>query len=179
MTLFLVFRRPLVSLLSALLDRMGQLKRLKAPWGVEAEWFEESVEEVEESAEGLPSQKSPDYVGRPESTPTDDIALELASIDPAAAVVTAFIRVERAAVNLLTAMGESVTRSPMVAVRKSERVDPYLKSLILDLSQLRNAAAHHREIDISMETARKYIDAANAAVRELELTTVGAQDDEF
>jgi hypothetical protein len=156
---------------------MSQLKRVKTPWG-EAEWFAETVEDAQESAEDLPSSKLP-----PESAPVaaseDDVALELARIDPGAAVVTAFIRVERAAVHLLEAIGEPVSRSPMVSLRKSDRIDPYLKSLIIDLSQLRNAAAHGGNFPISLETARRYIEAANLAAKELEVTASAAKDDEL
>ncbi|MGX5682338.1 hypothetical protein [Schumannella luteola] len=179
LTLLLLFRPAIVSLLASLLARMDKLKRVKVPGGVEAEWFEDIVEDAEETAEDLPSRKTAAGTHVPDATSPDDIALELAKIDPASAVVTAFIGVERAAARALESLGEPIPRNPVMGVRKSSKIDPALKALIADLSHLRNAAAHYREIDISAETARRYIEAANRASRELELVALGAADDEL
>jgi len=179
LVLFLTFRASIVSLISALHARMGKLKRFKAPGGVEAEWFEDTIENAEGTVEDLPLHSS--SIGGDRSNPisADDITLELAKIDPAAAVVAAFIQVERAATHFLEALGEPASRNPLVALKKSTRIDPSLKNLVLNLRELRNAAAHHGGIDISFDAAQRYIATASAATEELELSALAARDDEF
>lgn len=145
-----MFKKPIGKLLSELVARMGKLKRLKAPGGAELEWFDDKIEDLADQADALPPTTAAE--SSKAGTTDESVALKLASIDPASAIVAAFVPVEQAAKDYLKSRNIKSVGSPMSGLRRDPTLPDDLKSIVLDMGRVRNIAAHERP-DISEETA--------------------------
>jgi hypothetical protein len=171
--LFLVFRAPIKKILVGLSQRVSKIKRLTGPGGVGIE-FEDEVEDVAERTRDFPNPTPEELIKDAEQVAQSarNIPLELAKIDPAVSIVAAFIPVEEAVRDYVKARGHDVSRrSPISFVRRDEELPGELRAVLLDMSAVRNAAAHHREIDISFESARAYIESAERVAHQIRVIT--------
>jgi hypothetical protein len=153
---------------------MNKLKRVKGPGGVEAEWFEDKLEEVVEQASELPV--TPDEPADESPSPPDqrveNIPLALAKIDPGAAIIAAFIPVEQAVADYFEARGlGGGPRSPMTLLRRDTSLPSDLKNVVIAMSRLRNEAAHSRDLDVSLDAAIRYIETAERLIFQLRFMT--------
>jgi hypothetical protein len=166
LTLLVVFRKPLTKLADGLAKRASHLRRISFPGG-EAEWFDSAVEEIAEEVES--SEHEPRASAEPSSA--TQVPLALARVQPSAGVIGAFLEVEQA-INRYLAQREVpiVRRSPVSAFRRDANVPPNIRSMVSELAELRNAAAHGYT-DISYESAESYIRSAISVAHEIDLLT--------
>ena len=112
--------------------------------------------------------------------PADDAAaiIHLSEVSPRAAVVEAWRVVELAVLNAVRAIGgESFLNATSIpqAIRlleRNESVDRHVISVLRDLRELRNEAAHAPEFALTKESAIEYAITAAAVARYL--GTIGA-----
>jgi hypothetical protein len=171
-----ILRRAIAELVRAVVARMSDLKEFSGA-GFRAEWFEDKAEEIREDVESLGgADTAPASDGhRPIDLGVDERltnALVLAKLFPRAAVIEAFVWVESAGAKYLASTGSSrPTRSVAMQLRESAEVPPRIKKAVGDLSQLRNAAAHAEELDLTVEGAVNFVVSANEVATALKLLT--------
>ncbi|SRR5712691_11611465 len=150
---------PLAALFIALQFRdqlRALLARLKKGKVGPAEFeFEETVKTLKEEAAALPP--GPVTAGVGAST------VSLASSDPRAAIMNAWLEVETALARLAQTKGQvplSLPRSPVQAIRavqKAQLIEPHHIALFNDLRGLRNQAAHELDFNPSTESVLTYV----------------------
>lgn len=102
------------------------------------------------------------------------IAFKLADLKPSAGVIDAYIEIERQILRYLAVLDIKPKGSAAFAFIRDTDAPQYLKRLVRELSQLRNAAAHGRG-DISKESAQAYISSARRVGVELNNLVVDAE----
>lgn len=166
-----LFRGPLKTVVDGIAKRVGHIKKLTGPGGVGVE-FDDEVEQAAELASELPVPTAEDVEAddKQAARSARSIPLELAKIDPGAAVVAAYIPVGEAMRDYVEASGEKLgNRSPISFVRRDKALPSELRALLLDLAALRNAAAHRSDAEISYESAKTYVESAERAAQQLRL----------
>ncbi len=156
--ILLLLRQPIAELIPL-------LRKLK--WKeLELEFEEKLVELKSDAAEALP----PPAEGAPEDSPCfrrgPNRLVQLAEQSPRAAIIEAWIAVERAAANAIsrrlpegdiswndTQMGQMLA--------SHEILDSQQLRIYNDLRQLRNQAAHHEDFRIDAERAADYVRIAD------------------
>jgi len=147
----------------------GPVRRWKVgPGGVEAEYWNESVEEAVE-------QLPPPADGGERAQLDSGLASELAPLmesAPRAAVLEAFIRVEQALREIVLAepalldpaRGKVTSASQLAGIAlRAGRIDGNTPAAIAGLSVLRNVAAHQRD-GIGVDQAREFVLGAEAVL---------------
>lgn len=159
LVILLVFRSAIVKIVDSLKERMPSIERLKTPWG-EAVWTSSAVEEVA-------SEVDTSLPGRSDAQVDDeDIAVKLTRVKPSAGVVDAFTDIEQEVLRYLSLSDAPPRVSPIHMFSRDPHVPNHLKSVIRELSQLRNAAAHGRG-DIREDSALAYISTVRRVTKEL------------
>jgi hypothetical protein len=168
LTLFLLFRLQLHTIIAGVAARIPNLLRFKVA-GTEAE-FDRQVavlaEDVQDQRELRDSRRSLDE----DSPKTDKILDELALQMPNAAVAGAFIEVEVAARKYLDVVQDHSKLPPAQTLRRRQEVPGGLRSALHELFDLRNRAIHGRD-NVLPSSARTYVQAARDVVHDIEAIT--------
>ena len=160
----ILLREPLFRLLR-------ELKRLK--WSnLEVKFDKEVVEVRTEARKTLPKAPLP-----PRSSDINDFEtrlLNLVEVAPKAAVLDAWVEVEKEVLSLFRRKNISIESSPRVgplglaeALRRNELRDDHHLWLFNSLRQLRNTAAYEREEEVTEAGALQYISMASDLIRAL------------
>ncbi len=154
-----------------LLKTLRELKRLK--WkDVEVE-FDKAVEQVKiEAQKTLPAPSAP--FRKPELQDMETRLLSLVEISPKAAVLDAWVQVEKEISLLLKRRSIPIDMTPRInllqmadLVRRHELLDDHGFWLFNSLRQLRNRAAHEHEEEITEDGALSFISMASDLIRKL------------
>jgi len=165
LVLLLMFRSHITSVVTALRERMPDVERLKTPWG-EMAWSSSAVKQVSEDVDEKFADMTPNDDG-PQTKRQESVARELAAVEPSAGVIRAFLDVEQQAGRFLRATGQPFKGTPIVSFRQPGAAPPRLQRLVVELSDLRNAAAHGVG-DVSLESALEYIESAERVAAEIQ-----------
>jgi hypothetical protein len=160
----IVLKERLAGLLTALGTRIADLTKLSA-MGVNLE-FEKGAESLNRAAEELAPANS-----EPATTPGTEEArlLQLADLDPRAAVLLGFIDVEaalrRVADNIAPPISGRRHRAASVTSISKELVNRGIitqqaASVLTELAVLRNQVSHDSDVRVSKGGAEQYIQAA-------------------
>jgi hypothetical protein len=154
-------------------DLVPNLKELRFPGG-EAKFFKRQLAIVEEEAR----EAGVEQVERAADDAITDLPVsvnaaqldQLTEVSPPAAVVSAWILVERAAEDAARRLGlPEGRRNPMQLFRELDAIGatPRLEPIAGELRSLRNRAAHPSDEVIDANTARSYVDVALGVVQTL------------
>jgi hypothetical protein len=152
--LVLLFRKPLVELIPL-------LKNLKYK-ELELEFGEQIKKVEEEIAQAIPAPAFSEATTTPAPS-TEDVALQLASVEPRAGIFQAWREVENAAHEAVARHNipaASRRLTLMQTLSQNRLVAPEQMAVLNKLNELRNRAVHNSDIPISFETAKEFIEAA-------------------
>ncbi|HPG60727.1 MAG TPA: hypothetical protein PK586_01870 [Casimicrobium sp.] len=168
LTAILVFRHPLLQLLSTI----RSLKFAGAELTVAAQ-----VEEVKAIAQDIPSPPAAVDNSTTESKNEVDRLLEVADIEPRAAIMAAWRKVEISGVNAVRRScpadipkALNVAGTFAEALRRYEVISPSFFVAISKLRNIRNQAIHTHYFEIDPSTARDYVETAIQLARDLDAT---------
>jgi hypothetical protein len=169
LAVFLVLRRHLVA-------RLPDLESME--WKDFKFRFRQRVHEV--AAEARQALPEPELGSL--SPPSEvEQRLQLAELSPRAAILEAWIALEAAARTTLRKHGAAITereiRQPTKladALQDAGLLNPSQGEVLLQLRNLRNAAAHASEPKITVETAREFVRVAGAFERLIQARTPAA-----
>jgi len=156
----LLLRDPLAKLVP--LIRTLKFKDLHIDLGEKLEAVKEAVKEELEA-------KSPNAEQPPPSPPQPGI-LELALLDPRAAVLTSWVDVERALRDLAHKAGVGLNKTPVVTanlLHAGNVIDEISVETLRNLRRIRNDAAHLSSRDISYIEAKSMADMCQWLVERL------------
>lgn len=159
---FIVFL--LRSPVAKLLDRLSRFKYKD----LEAE-FRDKLEDLKASSETEPAGESS------VDPSANSISLqELAEVSPRAAIMEAWIKIERATENYLVSSGLEKKYSYQGLRRLPNNYkDPieHILTAYQELRLLRNKAAHASDFELNTGSAQEYVQVSNYVVRELKKAT--------
>jgi hypothetical protein len=161
---------------SSLLPKGRALKRLRAG-PVEVEW-DQLIETTAEEVSEIPSGVSPSAVGLPKVLHT------AARSVPTAAVLEAFARLEMRLREIYDQVNTadpaytgklrfSSARQIIDRLSQEEVISPKVRTIVLNLNQLRNEAAHRvGETDINSRQAAEYLKLVDSVLSYLSLISI-------
>lgn len=178
---FFLFKKPVMSILSALAKRIPMLTKVNAPGGISAE-FQAGVDAVKEDVEAIEEQV--------QTTVGKEITLEwsthapttpqwepyaIAEISPTAAVLASYKALEIAIRSAAERLGVrtdqkngGVRNASMIAQDVAMAAGLERNPLTLSVGQLRrlrNEAAHRPDFEISVSSALGYVDTVESLIR--------------
>lgn len=166
-----VLREKLAAMLAALTSRVADIKNLRAP-GVEVE-FEKRTQEVRQEVRDLGHTVDAPRVAdepNPPRPPRSDIvstALDVAAIDPRAAVISVFAEVENTLRQIALAIVPEEQKANIermsarrLAIDLQERglLSDDAVRIVIQLSALRNEAVHKFVPNITVDAALDFIE---------------------
>lgn len=153
----IILREPIVRLLDSLERIRFKVRDFEVS-------FDRQMEQVASQAENYPE---------PEDTPIEEEIEDRAAFYPRGAIIEAWLAVEKEIYNLCSTLdliprrGRHPTAKLLSRLRTSEVVDDGLIDIVRGLQILRNRAAHNIELDLSTETAERYIATTSRVVTAL------------